>query len=78
MPETTPSDATTIQTVRIAQETPAIFIDTVMSHSYAFGVSKLYLGRTDPDPAVIGPSKEVVVLQVVMPTGLHPVWMTPT
>jgi hypothetical protein len=54
--------------VRIAQEIPVIFVDGVSSQSYAFGVTKLYFSRFDPDPAAVGGSKETHVMQIVMPT----------
>lgn len=57
-----------IPTVRIAQETPVIFADGVMSHSYAYGVSKIYLVRSDVDPSVSGPGQDVIAAQFIMPT----------
>lgn len=57
-----------IPSVRIVQDVPIIFIDTIGSQSFGFGVTKMYLHRYDPDPTLVGPSKDVVIAQVVMPT----------
>jgi hypothetical protein len=56
-----------IPSVRIVQDVPVVFADAIGSQSFGFGVVKMYLTRFDPDPGLVGPSKEVTVCQVVMP-----------
>jgi hypothetical protein len=62
------NSAQPITTVRIAQETPVIFIDTIHSHSFAFGISKLLLSRWDPAHDGVSPPTQAIVAQIVMPT----------
>ena len=57
----------TVPIVRIAPEIPMIFADGVRSQAYGAGVSKFYLYRTDADPDVTLPAKQVIVGQIVMP-----------
>jgi hypothetical protein len=60
--------APTIPSVRVLDDVPVIFSDGVLSHSFAFGISKFFLYRTDNDPGLTAPPKEVVTAQIIMPT----------
>ncbi len=58
-----------VQTVRILQDVPVIFVDGVVSQSFAPGVVKFYFSRVDSDPFLRPEgARNVVNLQVVMPT----------
>ncbi|MBI5264606.1 MAG: hypothetical protein HY852_22660 [Bradyrhizobium sp.] len=63
----TDSSKQDIPTVRIAPEIPVIFADAISSQSFGFGAVKMYLSRWDPDPTLVGPNKEAIVCQLVMP-----------
>jgi hypothetical protein len=55
-----------VQPVRAIQDPPVVFCDGVMSHSFAPGISKFYLYRTDASPDVSEGNKNIPVLQIVM------------
>jgi hypothetical protein len=63
-----PAPPAPIPTVKVTQDIPVVFADTIASQSFGFGVTKMYLSRYDPDPGLVGPPKEMFVLQLVMPT----------
>jgi hypothetical protein len=46
-----------VQPVRAIQDPPVIFCDGVLSQSFAPGISKFYLFRTDASPDVTGKQK---------------------
>jgi hypothetical protein len=53
--------------VRIVPDIPVVFSDGILSQSFAKGITKFYLFRTDIAPNVVGPLRTTVVGQVVMP-----------
>jgi hypothetical protein len=55
-----------VQPVRAIQDPPVVFCDGVMSQSFATGISKFYLFRTDASPDVSEGNKTVPILQIVM------------
>jgi hypothetical protein len=52
--------------VKIVPDIPVFFTDGVLSHSFAFGVSKFYFYRSDSDPYLAAPDQTVIVAQSVM------------
>ena|ERR1700722_19805755 len=55
-----------VQPVRAIQDPPVVFCDGVMSQSFAPGISKFYLFRTDASPDASEVNKNIPILQIVM------------
>ena len=62
-----PSAAGGIPSVKVIQDIPVLFADGVLSHAYGPGVAKFYFYRTDSSPDPLEGTKNVPVLQIVMP-----------
>lgn len=54
------------QNVKVVPDIPVFFADGVLSHAYAPGISKFYFYRTNSDPLLALPNRNVVVAQCIM------------
>jgi hypothetical protein len=59
--------ADVVSLVKVVQDIPAIFVDGVMNHVTAPGISKFYLYRSDINPKDPNSFSNSNIIQVIMP-----------